>query len=508
MSQLLNLADNPLFVKHVRSRLRRGTLLPQFIVIGFLCICLIFADQNLSEWRSHCVGSYLFYILQSLILGLMGGSQVATSVAYVRESGILDFHRVTPVPPARQVLGFLLGAPIREWILFAFTLPFALACALLGNWGLNNFVMLLIVQISTALFFHTMAVVIGMSGKAKGASGRLVGTIFFFHFAAIYFYIGGVYGPAYFTTIPVHEDLRKEAVPQMRMRVFRGGEPAFFAAKVPAVVQTLGFQASIGVFLFIAATRRFRSARLPIFTKLQALTLLSVITFLTLGSVWEWGGVPLVLTVAYLVTFSGVWLSAPISPPIGEFSKGLQRAYKKGETNAPTWSDLASNKLVVFTFGMVLAAATAVVLTLAPQGGNLPPRFTPWAPLTAGVLTILSFGWGLQFFHLKYEKRALIYFNMMMFFLWVAPLIIGGLLIASRVPEAFYLMAVSPVIGIWASSQVGIPIIDGNTLLIMSIGPPAFLTVLFGLRLLAIESLRRREVVEEHAPRQTADLEG
>ena len=44
-----------------------------------------------------------------------------------RASGILDFHRVSPLTPTELTLGFFFGAPIREYLLFAATLPFSVA---------------------------------------------------------------------------------------------------------------------------------------------------------------------------------------------------------------------------------------------------------------------------------------------------------------------------------------------------------------------------------------------
>src|ERR1700724_978093 len=136
MNAFLNLADNPLFIKHVRSRLRRSTILPSVVVVSFFSMCIIFLDRSI--WKENIgIGSHLFFWLQVILLMLMGGSQVASSVAHVKETGILDFHRITPVPASVQVVGFLLGAPIREWLLFAVTLPFALVCAILGPWGIT-----------------------------------------------------------------------------------------------------------------------------------------------------------------------------------------------------------------------------------------------------------------------------------------------------------------------------------------------------------------------------------
>jgi hypothetical protein len=300
MRPFWNLADNPLFVKHVRSRLRSGMLIPLFVIVGFLSLAIIVIDRQaaVNNPNRENIGPLLFFWLQSILLGLMGGSQVAASVAYVRASGILDFHRVMPVPPSWQALGFLLGAPIREWLLFAFTLPFALVYSMLGTMGIENFVKLLLVQISTALCFHTLAIVIGMSGKAKGASGRLVGTVFAFGIFAAALYPQGIFPLSYFTTIAVFHEVAHDAGfapfgPQGWLPVHY-----FFGAEVPAILLTLAHQAAIGSFLFIAASRRFRSEKMPIFSKPQAFMLLAVVTALIVGDGWNWVDMGLVIPTA------------------------------------------------------------------------------------------------------------------------------------------------------------------------------------------------------------------
>ena len=65
--------------------------------------------------------------LQIIIIVAIGGAQVAAAVGGSRGSGILDFHRVSPLSPTELTLGFFFGAPIREYVLLATTLPYASA---------------------------------------------------------------------------------------------------------------------------------------------------------------------------------------------------------------------------------------------------------------------------------------------------------------------------------------------------------------------------------------------
>jgi hypothetical protein len=524
MNSFLNLADNPLFVKHVRARLRKQAILPALIIIGFLSICIVWADQTFGTDHRGVrmgVGSHCFFWLQMIILMLVGGSQVASSVAYVKESGILDFHRVTPVPSSVQVLGFLLGAPIREYLLFAFTIPFALVCALIGPWGLLNFVKLLLVQITAALLYHSIAVVTGLSGKsAKGASGRFVGIIVILNIVSNQFNAAGSYGPAMLSPLPVYMEVTEETIPLGRGRVNQvqvnpprinqiqanqpqanqqQGDPRFFSVAIPLAIQTLMFQLPIFVFLFIASSRRFRSNRLPLYTKVQATTFLSVIAFLVLGSQWERSATTIILSASYFLMFISLWLISTVTVPSGEYKKGIQRAKKMGWTHTPVWSDLASNKVVAVIFGMIFLGAMLSVIGFAPLQnriqGNL--EFSPWGPMILGPLTVLSYAFAYQYFHLRYEKRGPVYFGLYIFFIWIAPIMVGGLLALSQIKESLYLMAISPLLGVGFSGATAIPQLDPDVLRVIAIAPAAVLTLIYGVFLIRREHDIKKEIFDE-----------
>ena len=93
------LLDNPMLVKHLRSRLRRGQVLPWVSVIVVLCLCVVWAGQAFGIYAN---GTALAMVLglEVLILVFAGAQQVGGAVGGARESGILDFHRVSPQPPS------------------------------------------------------------------------------------------------------------------------------------------------------------------------------------------------------------------------------------------------------------------------------------------------------------------------------------------------------------------------------------------------------------------------
>lgn len=110
------LLDNPILVKHLRSRLRRSQLVPALMITGILMGLIVWWGVATKGFGLPPV--YLMTrTLQAFILVVIGATQVASSVGGVRESNILDFHRISPLPPLAVTLGFFLGAPIREYIL-------------------------------------------------------------------------------------------------------------------------------------------------------------------------------------------------------------------------------------------------------------------------------------------------------------------------------------------------------------------------------------------------------
>ena len=47
MREFLDLGNNPHFVKFVRSRLRKATVLPGLIIVGFLCLGIIIINEEM-----------------------------------------------------------------------------------------------------------------------------------------------------------------------------------------------------------------------------------------------------------------------------------------------------------------------------------------------------------------------------------------------------------------------------------------------------------------------------
>jgi hypothetical protein len=557
MREFLDLANNPLFVKHVRSRLRRAALIPGLLVTALIGIGIIVLHERVfmdPQRPEPIIASVMFSVLQGLILFLMGGSQVASAASHINESGLIDMHRITPMPSKVQTLGLLLGAPIRELLLYTATLPFSMYVALSGSGtiGITAWCKLLLVQLGAALLYWTVAMVAGISAKTgRGASGRYVALLAVLNIMANNLYPLGISGPALLTVVPIYLEVfednnaaqqnqaamqnaqqvagpkgakqvgppgakqvgppaMQQGQPQQAQR--RRGQPGqqakpevtFYSASVPLVLQSLLFQGTFLAFLFIAASRRMRSARLPLYSKPVALLFFASISVLTLGNAWDTAKMLRILGIVYFLTMCGIMLTTSITPLKGDVVKGMQRARKMSGSHVPPWSDLSTNKLVVLLFGAILGATTALAILLAPDPPlpafiQLQNVFQPWPPLAVGVATLFFFGFALQYLNLTMDRRGGVFIAGLIVFLWVLPLTAGGLISGADEEAGTIIMAVSPITGILNAGAVSIGAVAPSTVQIAAIAPSAIFALMFIGLLLGAERKSGSLVHAEHA---------
>ena len=63
----------------------------------------------------------------------MGTGSVAGGISREAADGMVDYQRLTPMTPLSKIMGYLFGLPVREYVLFATTLPFTIYCIVVGN---------------------------------------------------------------------------------------------------------------------------------------------------------------------------------------------------------------------------------------------------------------------------------------------------------------------------------------------------------------------------------------
>ena len=79
-----------------------------------------------------------------------------------KETGLLDYQRMTPMSPFSKIGGYLFGLPAREYFMFFLTIPFLIHCVIVGKLPWLNIVHLYSVFFCSVLFYHLTAHVIGL----------------------------------------------------------------------------------------------------------------------------------------------------------------------------------------------------------------------------------------------------------------------------------------------------------------------------------------------------------
>ncbi len=522
MKELFDLRNNPLFFKFVRSRLRKNTLLPGILIVALCCIVIIVVDQQIikvSHGPDELIGPHIFFFLQCFILGILGGSQVANATSHIHDSGIIELHRITPMPAHIQAIGIILGAPIRELITYTVTLPFSFLSFVLSDMDPLSWFKLVIVEIGIALIYYTVAMMAGLSSHSrKGASGRFIIFIGLMNILSFsLFYPFQFFGPALLTVTPIYKDVLERQVIENheRWQQKKNGrvqhlaaaedihEVTFYSLPIPIVLQSMVFQSTFIFFFFVACSRRVRSSRIPLYPKAYALAFFLAICFLMLGSVWKTTQVVQILGLCYFLPLCGIGLSFFVSPLRAEFLKGCQRALR-GHGTLSIWNDLATGRWIFLLFGLVMCSAIASAILLSPL--NPPPqfilrgmnglKFQPWAPLVVSALLLLSFVFAQQFFRLSNGKNAGVFTLGLIILWWVAPIPISFMITEADPENEGFLISFSPIIGIATSGLIDKDQ-DQQLIQMIAIIPATLITSFFLAVQFAVEKKLRSKITSE-----------
>jgi hypothetical protein len=442
--------DNPILIKHVRSRLRRpqGTYL--VITVFLVAACLMWAG-HLGNILDDGPIFVMFFAIQALALHLAGTSQVASSISQSNDSGILDFHRVSPLSPSATAVGFILGAPIREYLVALLLVPFALFCALLGKPGLLGFCTTGAVLLSTTLLFHSVAMMAGLVAQPGKTRGANMGVGFLLVIAT--FATGLV-----FRGIPIPGLLTAGPALFEAMDFGGGGfpgpqTPTFFGVTLPLFVQSLIYQTPLTLFLLVAIVRRMRSGQAALYSKTTAIAFLVTVSVLNLGGIIGHQNVNpefVVPVLLYVNWFIALALTLAVSPSQGSYRNCLRRANKLGLHRPPLWDDDSSNRGVVLALASVTFAMAQIVQTFVQA--NAGPQFWPRVGITLCVISY--FGSAVQFFTLRFGRRSRPMLFLFLFLFWLMPLLVGSLAAAAfgNAGVGPFIAGLSPLFGIAAGS--------------------------------------------------------
>jgi hypothetical protein len=429
------LRDNPILTKHARTRLRRQPLAMWLVVVVLLCFGVVWAGQAWNLIQNGAAFTFLLG-LQTILLGFIGAAQIGGSVGGVRESGIIDFHRVSPLPPLWMTLGFFLGAPIREYVLFAATIPFSLLLALVGPLGLGGWLELTLPLVVGAWLLHSVALLGALVTKKPKSSGKGAG--------------GGIIVFALLFGQPLGSLL------WYLTQQLRTGNAAisFFGLPVPWLLLVVTYGLVLVGFFLLACVRKFRADRMHAYSKRQAVAFLTTLAVMVLGVMWNFpGDDSVVLVVLYVLVVAAIVLGATVTPTRMEYAKGVRRALRDGRHRPGAWTDEGTNRWAIFALAAIaFLGATVAWEAVAGRAAGSRSQFSQ--TIAIGVFVVAYTGLGLQYFQLRLAKSGGAMMATFLFLVWLLPILLGSITFGVGTNRELYttVLALSPITGIALSS--------------------------------------------------------
>ena len=169
---LVRIWDNPVFHRFRRSQLRLkrsiAWLLLTLIVTTFVVSLTYILETNGAGMPEDGAARNLWIpllVIQGLIVLLKGTGQTASGLIQDKIDQTLDYQRLTPVSPLRNIVGYLFGLPLLEYAMFALTLPHLAFVVVKGNIPLGTVFSVYLVFFVCAIFYHMTAIAVGMVMK-------------------------------------------------------------------------------------------------------------------------------------------------------------------------------------------------------------------------------------------------------------------------------------------------------------------------------------------------------
>lgn len=460
---------NPLVVKAARARLRWRHVLSWGVIVltvtGFLTV-IIYTSQverglatpaQAARWTLLPV-----IIIQAVLLMLLGTGAVAAGVAQERDEGLLDYQRMTPMSPGAKLLGYLFGLPIREYFLFALTLPFLAFGVIKGEFPLTTVAHFYLIFFSSVLVYHMTGMAAGIaSSKPRLAGFMAQGMVVLLYFVlpnlshlGLTFFEFLTIRPALFGLITQEID-RLGVGAQLVVENHFTALDSFrdiplFDFSVHPSLYTMLVQGAMLATLWTIVYRKWRDdAALP-FSKAFGLAFFVGTSLFLVGSVWpiltnddvfsgfirhfagrEWEADGFTLSPGEMVVFTTMLLVIPAAALCGvalftllcttptrhRMTSSLRRVVRHGGRRVPLrWDGGSSLPLAagcVLVMGLALGVLTRVALNHA-RFEQVPPILALAAPWLYVSLIVLALQGALE----RFGMRA---FFVATFILWMVP---------------------------------------------------------------------------------------
>lgn len=470
---------NPIVVKSARARMRWKHVVSWGLVVvtltGFTTVVnyMIATRRDLASPAEAARITLLpIIIIQAVILMLLGTGAVASGISQERDEGLLDYQRMTPMSPASKLLGYLFGLPIREYFLFALTLPFAAFGVIRGEFPLTTALHFYAIFFSSVLVYHMTGMAAGMASTKPRRAGLIAqGMVLFLYFVlpnlshlGLTFFEFLTIRPALFGLI--YDEVQRlggsmgTAVVSQFTALDSFRSIPFYGVHLHPSVYTAMVQGSLLVTLWVVVHRKWRDEGAHPFSKIFGFVFFAGAAMFLLGSVWpilKNGEVmaqfvshflgrhglsveeamhtielPLIVTLLIFVATLVLGALAILTllcttPSRHKMVEGWRRAVRLGHRRVPpTWDAASSLPLcaacVVITGGVMLWCVSMAI------GRGL---FEGSPAIESVVAPIVYVGAVLIFLQAVLERFGRRAFFVSIFLLWMVPFFVGVLLIGA-----------------------------------------------------------------------------
>ncbi len=475
---------NPIFRRYCQSRLRfRGlgvALLITLLIAGFLFFMLRTLGIHQSGMKVPDAerGTLIpLLVLQWLILFVLGTAQVSGGMTAETDEGVIDYQRLIPMSPISKVLGYLLGLPIREYVMFAATLPFTAWAIWSGGVAADVWVPLYVVTFTSALTYHLTGLLTGtVVHNRRWAFLLSIGLVFCLYTVVPQVARFGLVFFKYLTITPVLMESLPSLLPRTAGAIVATGqklapEVKFFNLAFPEALFTVFCQGGLILTFVVMLCRKWRKSESLLLGKVWATGFFVWVQVLLLGNALpliepgnlfpsrefsrrlliSGGWAPEALEAVAMSGLYGfatlvmLFIFTQIITPSEEIQiRGWRRVRKEGRSSLPVLSDAAT------AFGWVL------VMALAGAGGwylftqaLVESRWFPGhvVPLKVlGFFTVVMLACGLSF-HALLEAKGGRTLGLVIIFVGIVPLMAGAVLSAYSqrlIPAATWLFGISP----------------------------------------------------------------
>jgi hypothetical protein len=476
--------ENPIFRRYCQSRLRlRGlgvALLVALLVSGFL----FFMSRTVGMHRAHLGvadaerGALIpLLVFQSLILFVLGTAQVSGGMTAETDEGVIDYQRLIPMSPLSKVLGYLFGLPVREYLMFAVTLPFTAWALWKGEVAMGVWLPLYAVFFTSSLTYHLTGLVTGTVVKNRRWAFLIsIGLVFCLYTVVPQMARFGLVFFKYLTITPVFLESLPGILPQTAGSIVATGqklapEVKFFNLGFPEAVFTVFCQGGLILTFIVMLCRRWRRTESLLLGKIWATGFFIWVQVLLLGNalpliepgnlfpsreisrrVLDWSGwapkawEAVAMSGIYgLVTLLLLFAITHIITPSAEIQiRGWRRVRKEGRTSLPVLSDAATAFGWVFIMALAGAGGWFVFTRELVESRWFPGHEVPLQTLGFFTVVMLSGGLG---FHALLEAKDGRVVGLAVILVGIVPLMVGAVLSASNdrlIPAAAWLFGISP----------------------------------------------------------------